>query len=67
MLTIPLNDVRLKNNRRDDRRAVVSRHDAEQVCAADAPDLVEWELSATQVGSLIAAIALCCGLVSLFA
>jgi hypothetical protein len=33
---------------------------------AEAADLLEWEMSACHVCSLVAAIALVCGLVSLF-
>jgi hypothetical protein len=66
MLTVPLNDPRLETVRRDDTRAPCARRQMQVGATTDAPDLVEWELSATQVGSLIAALALCFGLVSLF-
>jgi hypothetical protein len=39
---------------------------SEASAKADAADLLEWEMSAGRVCSLVAAIALVCGLMSLF-
>ncbi len=51
----------------DFSQAPVRLHDACETTVADPRDLVEWEMSAVQVGSLVVAFAAVLGVVSLFA